>query len=200
MSAPARTERGLDRLVNFSDATVAIAITLLILPLVDLAGEIHGGTGAGELLREHWGSIVEFVVTFWVISRFWRLHHQVFEHVMSYNPLVLRLNFVWLISIVFLPFAANLLDAGDTDRIAYAVYLGTMLITSLSLAAIEFALRRSPELLSTPLATRDKGFIAAGLLAAALVLAVLFPDVGLFWVLLLLLQGPIGGLLHRRSS
>ncbi len=200
MSAPARTERGLDRLVNFSDATVAIAITLLILPLVDLAGEIHGGTGAGELLREHWGSIVEFVVTFWVISRFWRLHHQVFEHVQSYTPLVLRLNFVWLISIVFLPFAANLLDARDTDRIAYAVYLGTMLVTSLSLTAIEFALRRSPELLSTPLATRDKGFIAAGLLAAALVLAVLFPDVGLFWVLLLLLQGPIGGLLHRRSS
>ena len=38
--APIRTERGLDRLVNFSDATVAIAITLLILPLVDAASRI----------------------------------------------------------------------------------------------------------------------------------------------------------------
>lgn len=34
---PARTERGLDRVVNFSDATVAIAITILVLPLVELA-------------------------------------------------------------------------------------------------------------------------------------------------------------------
>jgi uncharacterized membrane protein len=36
-----RTERGFDRIVNFSDATVAIAMTLLVLPLVDL-GRGHG--------------------------------------------------------------------------------------------------------------------------------------------------------------
>ena len=35
-----RTPRGLDRLVNFSDATIAIAITLLVLPLVDVANQI----------------------------------------------------------------------------------------------------------------------------------------------------------------
>ncbi len=46
---------------------------------------------------------------------------------------MLRLNFVWLISIVFLPFAANLLNAGkEDDRLTYALYLGTMLVTSLS--------------------------------------------------------------------
>ncbi|MGG7508832.1 hypothetical protein [Plantibacter sp. YIM 135249] len=34
MSRMLRTGRGPDRLVNFSDATLAIAITLLLLPLV----------------------------------------------------------------------------------------------------------------------------------------------------------------------
>jgi hypothetical protein len=34
------TKRGLDRLVNFTDVAVAIAITLLILPSVDFAAEI----------------------------------------------------------------------------------------------------------------------------------------------------------------
>ncbi|MEK6437776.1 hypothetical protein [Pseudonocardia sp. T1-2H] len=33
-----RTERGLDRFVTFLDAVVAIAITLLVLPLVDVLG------------------------------------------------------------------------------------------------------------------------------------------------------------------
>jgi uncharacterized membrane protein len=44
-----RTERGLDRLVNFSDATVAIAITILLLPLVDVAVEIEKES-LGEVL------------------------------------------------------------------------------------------------------------------------------------------------------
>ena len=59
MTEQARTDRGLDRLVNFSDATVAIAITILILPLVDLAGELTTGEGAGDLLREHWPALLD---------------------------------------------------------------------------------------------------------------------------------------------
>ena len=37
------TERGFDRIVNFSDATVAIAMTLLVLPLVELGGDTEPG-------------------------------------------------------------------------------------------------------------------------------------------------------------
>jgi len=192
----ARTDRGLDRLVNFSDATVAIAITLLILPLVDIAGELSGNQSAGDLLREHWPSIVEFLVTFWVIARFWTLHHQVFEHVRSYNLRVMRLNFVWLVSIVFLPFAANLLNTSASgDRVSHALYLGSMVVTSLALTGMERELRRAPELLSSPLGDWRRGPIAAGLLALALVLSLIFPSIGLYWVLLLVLQGVIDRLL-----
>lgn len=201
MTEQARTDRGLDRLVNFSDATVAIAITILILPLVDIAGELTGDETAGALLREHWPALLEFLVTFWVIARFWTLHHQVFEHVRSYNPQVMRLNFVWLISIVFLPFAANLLNTGaDGDRVSHGLYIGTMVLTSLSLTAIEYELRRRPELLSTPLRDPSKGFVAVGLMVLALILALLVPSVGLYWVLLLLLQGPIAQLMRRRRA
>lgn len=198
MTEPARTERGLDRLVNFSDATVAIAITILILPLVDLAGELSGGRGAGDLLQEHWPALLEFFITFWVIARFWTLHHQVFEHVRSYNIRVMQLNFVWLVSIAFLPFAANLLNTEvEGDRVAHALYLGSMVVTSLTLTAIEWELRRSPELLSSPLGDWRKGPIAAVLLALALILSMIFPSIGLYWVLLLVLQGTLGRLLPK---
>ncbi len=114
----------------------------------------------------------------------------------SYNLRVMRLNFVWLVSIAFLPFAANLLNTEvEGDRVAHALYLGSMVVTSLTLTAIEWELRRSPELLSSPLGDWRKGPIAAVLLALALVLSIIFPSVGLYWVLLLVLQGILARLL-----
>ena len=44
-----RTERGFDRIVNFSDATVAIAMTLLVLPLVELGGDTEPGDSLWHL-------------------------------------------------------------------------------------------------------------------------------------------------------
>ena len=134
---------------------------------------------------KNWPSLVEFFVTFWVIRRFWPLHHQTFEHVRSYNRRLIQLNFVWLVSIVFLPVPANLLNTSSGgDRVAQALYIGTMVVTSVTLTGIELELRRSPELLSSPLRDQRRGPVAAGLLILALVLSLVFPSVGLYWVLL----------------
>ena len=101
-----RTDRGLDRLVNFSDAAVVIAITLLVLPLVGVATEItrHHATVWGIFLANG-GTFLAFAISFVVIARFWVVHHRVFEFVRDYNPTIVWLNFLWLASIVFLPFS-----------------------------------------------------------------------------------------------
>jgi uncharacterized membrane protein len=199
--APIRTDRGLSRLVNFSDATVAIALTLLVLPLADIAPEITKAGGVGTLFTEHWSAFLAFAISFAVIARFWVVHHQVFDWVVGYTPSIVWINFVWLASIVFLPFATNVLSYSPTnDRGVYALYIGTLILTSGSMLLMEVVLKRTPELLR-PEAQQEldvsQSAIPTGVFVVALILAVVFPTVGMFWLLLLLLTGLVRRILVR---
>ncbi|KQM83427.1 TMEM175 family protein [Agromyces sp. Leaf222] len=196
----ARTERGLDRLVNFSDATVAIAITLLILPLVDLAGELDDesfATFAGENL----GAFVAFIVTFAVIGRFWLIHHRVFEYVRDYSIELIWCNMLWLASIVFLPFAANAVSSPTVANGSFdALYIGTMFVTTGAMLLMDLELRRHPELLVEGALdeidlSRSVGVLVV--LVVAGVLAYLVPVVGMLWVLLLFAAPIVSGLAVR---
>ncbi|GIT78610.1 DUF1211 domain-containing membrane protein [Leifsonia sp. LS1] len=189
-----RTERGLDRLVNFSDATVAIAITLLILPLVDEAGQA-AKEGVGPWYHDHYWDVISFAISFVVIARFWINHHRIFEWVTDYTTGIIWLNFLWLAAIVVMPFTTNLLSGSDQhDGVVYAVYIGNMLVASLTMQAIAEILRHSPELVredARPAMNESRGWFVDILMAAALVLAVVFPQIGIWWLLLLFLQGPL---------
>lgn len=63
-------ERDLERLLTFIDAVVAIAITLLVLPLAEVGSELQDGSVA-ELLHEHAIDIAGFLLSFVVIARLW---------------------------------------------------------------------------------------------------------------------------------
>jgi uncharacterized membrane protein len=196
--AVVKTERGLDRLVNFSDATVAIAITLLILPLVDQAGEA-AKDGIGPWLSANAWELIAFGISFVVIARFWITHHRIFEWVVSYDARIIWLNFFWLASIVVMPFTTNVLAGSDPgDGAVYALYIGNMLLASLMMQAIVLVLRRTPALVreeAVPAMDTARGWLADALLLAALVLAVTLPHIGIWWLFLLFLQGPLYGLL-----
>lgn len=193
--AAIRTERGLDRLVNFSDATVAIAITILILPLVDLSSGVNERVSFGQFFTVHYGAFLAFAITFLVIGDFWMIHHRVFEWVVDYSSSIVWLNLLWLASIVFLPFAANVLATIDIeDGGVYAVYIGTMVVTSLSMGLIEVVLSRNPELLREDArGTVDllRPVVVTAMLLLSLVLAVAFTRVGMYSLLLLFLARPI---------
>ncbi len=48
-----RTGRGFERLITFADAVVAIALTLLVLPLVEITAQLHEGESVGRVLADH---------------------------------------------------------------------------------------------------------------------------------------------------
>jgi uncharacterized membrane protein len=188
-----RTARGFERLVNFSDAVIAIAITLLVLPLVEIPGELLPSESMADVLSEHRGEIGGFVLSFLVIWTFWDAHHQIMEHFRAYDHALVRLHMVFLFTLVTLPFSTELISRESDDR-AVPFYVGTLLVTSLTLVGITLRGRRKPELLQTDRAevqrwmARPVSWYNVIVLVFALVVSLIRPDWGT-WALLLLLFG-----------
>ncbi|RLP74981.1 DUF1211 domain-containing protein [Mycetocola tolaasinivorans] len=201
MSRLIPTRRGLDRLINFSDATVAIAITLLLLPLVDAAADARADH-VWEFLAEHRGTLIAFVVSFAVIARMWTMHHRLFEVVRSYSPTLMRINLVWLASIAFLPFASNMLAAAGQSAAARVMYIGTIAVSSLMFALMEARVLRDPALRT------DEGrgelrpansWLTFGAVLLALILTIAVPTPGIWWLLLLVPAGWASDIIERRG-
>ncbi len=188
------TSRGLDRLLAFGDATVAIAMTLLVLPLVDLAQEIDEHP-VGDYLADHRGDLLVFALSFLVIGIFWRGHLQMYEHVDAYNQPLVNANLVWLASIVFLPFPTELLGTTDNEPWTYGLYVGTMLVTSLASLAQKWLIIRAEK--SGDAKSIIPQVALASLMLGALLIATLVPSIGLWSLLLLVASGPVEALLGR---
>jgi uncharacterized membrane protein len=101
----------IDRLTFFSDAVVAIAMTLLALELpvadADSAGELL------DFLGEHYGEFLAFFISFFVIALSWRGHHRLYRYVTDAPPRLVMLNILWLLTVILTPYATRNLYGGQ---------------------------------------------------------------------------------------
>src|ERR687885_2746203 len=111
----------------FSDGVFAIAATLLVLELK--IPNVEPG-GLPEALLESWPSYATYVVSFLAIGIIWVNHHAVMDRIKSVNRPLLFLNLVFLMAVAVIPFPtallADYLRAGHDERLAAAIYGGTM--------------------------------------------------------------------------
>ncbi|CAN5479305.1 TMEM175 family protein [soil metagenome] len=197
-----KTPHGYSRLVGFSDGVVAIAITLLILPLVDAASDYDGDTGT--FVMEHLGKLLVFLLSFAVIGNFWLVHHRTFERITTYNSGLLWANLLWLLSIVFLPFPTALLATSPSgDRATYVLYVGTMVVTTAAEVLMQWIIMRHPDLQAKEVrgTLRIRPYITPLIIMVfALLIAGLFPSIGLWGLALFALTAPIEGAIARRKK
>jgi uncharacterized membrane protein len=204
MAEPDTQPGSAERTVFFTDAVVAIAMTLLILPLLESVSDAaRNGLDTFGYLREHEGQLFAFALSFVIISMFWRSHERLFAHVERKDGVLQWLNVAWMFTVVWLPVATALVGSMDTDVLQVALYVGTMLLTSLIMLAMTLWLRRHPELVDPDRPIDHWGLVATwvvvGLFAAALLLAVILPGLGYWSLLTMLLSGPLEALLRRRA-
>ena len=143
-----RTDRGFERLITFADAVVAIALTLLVLPLSEIATELGQETSIGEIFSENGDAFGSFTLSFIVIWVLWTAHHRTMEYFDAYDTMLFRLTLIWLFTIVLLPFVTQLLTRSRSDRGAPPVYEAVLLVSSVSLTAMSWWGRRHRELLA----------------------------------------------------
>ena len=187
-----KLQRGFERIVNFSDAVVAIAATLLVLPLVDI-GVPEKGESVTELLRDHSAELSAFVLTFAVICRLWVTHHSIFRDIVGYSGPLLFAYFVWLLAIVFLPFPTQLIAVGSsTFPGADSVYLATIALAAVAAFATHVVVARRPNLAvdgSQGFGSTLESGVTFTLMLAAFGLS--FTPIGMWSLVALLLTTPV---------
>ncbi|MBV9921082.1 MAG: DUF1211 domain-containing protein [Pseudonocardia sp.] len=197
----AERHRDLDRLLTFIDAVVAIAITLLVLPLAEAGSEIGDQGTAWELLQAHHDDLLGFGLSFVVIAQLWLGQHHIVSGVVRQTPRLTRLLLAWSFTIVFLPFPTSLVTVTSHDPGAKILYVGTMAISSLILAAMAWEIGRNDSVRDTdegPNVWQSAGVAVGFLVALAVMLA--FPDSSYWPLLLLFLVDPVTRLVRRATA
>jgi uncharacterized membrane protein len=117
--------RASERLTAFSDAVVAIAITLLAIDLPVPHTKVSG-------LHAYWIAIVgdsgrylAFLISFLAIAGAWSQHHDLYRYVRGTDKRMRTYHLLWLLMIILIPFATKLLFAGSGNSLAvHALHWG----------------------------------------------------------------------------
>src|ERR1700744_850620 len=121
--------RPTERLIFFSDAVVAIAITLLAIDLPVPEGSTM--TAFWNAVQHNTHEYVAFLISFYVIAMSWSNHHDAFAYVSRVDPRIRTQNFTWLLTIVLNPFATKLLiTSGSATPARFGFYAVIQLVSA----------------------------------------------------------------------
>ena len=104
-----RKEFQLERLILFSDAVFAIAITLLVIEIK--IPEIHEGPVTDNALLHKLAMLIPkfigFLVSFLLIGQYWIVHHRMFGYVINFSDKLIWLNIFFLLAVALMPFSTG---------------------------------------------------------------------------------------------
>ncbi len=126
-----------ERMVFFSDAVFAIAITLLVIDIRLPAGlEITSNQALNQALLTALPGVFSYLISFFVIGSFWLAHHTLFTYVARIDTRLIWLNFLFLFFVAITPFPTRIVGeygAFITAKVLYASDVVLMGLTKLIL-------------------------------------------------------------------
>lgn len=134
----------LERMIFFSDAVFAIAITLLVIEIH--VPEIHGHGDRDFLmaLAAMTPKFIGFFVSFFVIGAFWAGHHRALDCARNWDPKLIAPNLMLLSAIAAMPFFTAFMSEYPGARVPIALYCGWMVLTALLNINLQRMTTRAP--------------------------------------------------------
>ncbi|MEO6758412.1 MAG: TMEM175 family protein, partial [Saprospiraceae bacterium] len=137
-----KKEFQLERMILFSDAVFAIAITLLVIEIKvpELHEELSDHLLGHELLHLV-PKFSGFLISFFIIGLYWTIHHQMFGFVVNYDRKLLWINLFFLMSIVLMPFSSGLYGEYSVPGaiymlLPYGIYVANILFSGIMTYAL----------------------------------------------------------------
>ncbi|MGZ4110701.1 MAG: TMEM175 family protein [Actinomycetota bacterium] len=165
---PEPVTEGTGRLEAFSDAVMAVIITILALGL-------HPPKGAtwSAILGEG-SSLLIYVLAFVFIAIYWNNHHHMLRASRRISGAVMWANMLLLFCLSLAPVVTEWIRNFPTESLPVASFGVVSLAAAMSYTLLELALLRANDrdsLLARALSSRTKGYASLALYAAAVALA-----------------------------
>lgn len=161
---------GFERLVFFSDAVLAIAITLMALEI--RLPEMGQDASEQQIVTAVQGlvpHIFVYVLSFLVIGTYWVLHHRLFRMIRRYDYRLIWLNVVFLMFVAFVPAATNALGSYSFSPTVTALYAVSLALVGLSEYVVWWYALRQKFVQHVSSAPRLDRYISARILTPPLV-------------------------------
>lgn len=111
----------IDRIVFFSDAVFAIALTLLVVRI-----EVPRGPDYTHEVLAQWPKYLSYAISFLAVGLYWMGHHRVFRYVIRWDERLIALNLFLLLFIAFMPYPAAMIGEHGGQQISLIFYAGTL--------------------------------------------------------------------------
>jgi uncharacterized membrane protein len=116
------------RFETLVDGIFAIAMTLLVLNLaVPRNDGLLSDVAFQNALYGLIPTFISFLVSFILLTIFWKAHHRFFNEIKKLDSTLLWINVIWLLFIVLVPFSASLTGQYRRFTISHIIFHGNML-------------------------------------------------------------------------
>ncbi len=160
-----------ERLIFFSDAVLAIAITLLALDLHVPDGDSNAALWLD--LTGHVDDYIAFLISFAVIGGYWFLHHRIFGYVTRLGGRLARWNMLWLLTIVLTPFATRVIVGDGAFAARFTLYAVVQALAAVFfLLAIHEVDRHGLARTGTPRTLFTRGYLGLSVAAGAFLVSI----------------------------